>query len=174
MGLFGRKASYKEVVKEIAVQAFQVSLLDTSGLNEPPKEIGGYTLNNLEGLAAVFFLVERSFMAIPDSNKREKAKEHLAKVVFDDMQDEYPASEMQGLVIPLFEHRLNEYHGILDGSGEPGEKIFRLGDQMIDNFIEEDVGPENKGKAITVLYRKLSIEFARKLKTLYEANEIGW
>ena len=174
MGLFSRKTSYKKIIEDIVVNAFHTSLLDTPGLNDPPEEIGGYMLNNLEGLAAVFFLVERSFMVIPDSGKRERAKEYLAKIIFEDMRDEYSSSEMQSLVIPLIERRLNEYHGILDGSGESGEKIFRLGSRMVDNFIEEDVSPENKAKATTDLYRSLSVEPAKRLKALHEANEIGW
>lgn len=174
MGLFSRKTSYKNIIEDIAVKAFHTSLLDTPGLNEPPEEIGGYMLNALEGLAAVFFLVERSFMAIPDSRKREKAKEYLAKIVFEDMRDEYSSSEMQGLVIPLLERRLNEYHGILDGPGEPSDKIFRLGSRMVDNFIEEDVPLENKAKAIKDLYGNLSVEPAKRLKALHDANEIVW
>ncbi len=45
---------------------------------------------------------------------------------------------------------------------------------MIDNFIEEDVTSENKGKAITVLYRSLSVELAKRLKGLHDAKEIRW
>ena len=74
---------------------------------------------------------------VPDSGKREKAKDYLAKIIFEDIRDEYSSSEMQSLVIPLIELRLNEYHGILDGSGEPSDKISRLGSLMVDNFIDD-------------------------------------
>lgn len=174
MGLFSRKISYKKIIEDIAVRAFHTSLLDTPRLNNPPEEIGSYMLNSLEGLAAIFFLVESSFMAIPDSRKREKAKEYLAKITFEDMRDEYSSSEMQSLVIPLLERRLNEYYGILDGSGEPGEKIYRLGSLMVDNFIDDYVSPENKAKAITDLYKSLSLEPAKRLKALQKSNKLGW
>ena len=174
MRLFTWKKSYKKVIEEIAIDAFHISLLEVPGLNSPPEELGSYMLNTLEGSAAIFFLVERSFLAIPNKNHREKAKEYFATILFRDMEDDYSSREMNSFVIPLFELRLNDYHSILDGTGDVNSKILKVGDQMIDNFIEEEVSAENKLQATLYLYNNLSIKPAKILKSLSDENGIKW
>lgn len=152
MGWFGSGVSYKKVIEEIAVEAFHTNPMDAPGLKDPPEELGGYQFNTLEGLAAVYFLVERSFSSIADPTTREKAKEHLARLLFEDMEDTYSPSEMKTLVLPLLDRRLSQYYALLDGHGKPGDNIVWLGSAMIGNFVAEEIEADRKARAIAHLF----------------------
>ena len=174
MSFFNHRISYKRVIDEMVAEAFNTNLIDSPGLNSPPSNLGGYMFNTLEGVAATYFLIDRSLFCIRNSANRHKAKEHLAKTVLAGMANEYSPGEIKSFVIPVLEKRMNEYYRLMNAEGSPGDRVLQTGFKMIDNFIEDEVDAESKTLAIKHIFEKLSLEPARKLIQLDQTRSIKW
>jgi hypothetical protein len=109
-----------------------------------------------------------------NSERFERARDHLAGVFFSFLERQYSKDEMRSIVLPLLERRHTEYESILDGLGDASGRLSRLGDAMIAHFVKEEVDEVRRNLASAFLLAKVMTEPAKKLKTLDEVGKIKW
>jgi hypothetical protein len=172
--MFVWRTSYKKVIENFALEAMTVDPMQAPGLVNAPEELGGYTYNALEGVAAILFLSQVALRVLGDSDKFDKARDYLATVFIEALDEQYSKKEMHSLVVPLLERRHIEYTAILDGIGEPGDRTFQLCSAMISRFVQGHVDVNRKGLATIFLLNKLMLEPGKKFKAMSDAGKIKW
>lgn len=162
---------YRDVVEELAAEAFAIDLVKLPGFDAAPVEP---MLNTLEGVAALNFLLTQALTAIREAEHIERAITHLQYVLLDELAESYSPQEMADLVIPLLERRHTEYSRLLSGEGPPGERIVVCGRTMIENYCEAALQEPAKTLAAGALFKLVAIDGGRTVRELDAANAIDW
>ena len=169
MGWFGKKkVQYQVIVIEALNRAMDINLKDESAFENCP-------VNNLEAVIAMFWMVERSFQALPRP-KLEKAASYLMDEILAWLSDDYSKDEISRLVIPAFDKRLNEYSDLF--VIRPGEEtqapLLRTFKQIVENvFGEDEAHIAQIMAAILMWWQPISEEGAR-ITALDKKDEVAW
>lgn len=127
-GPFKKKPSYRDIVPMILKDALEIDLRKGDSFD-------GFTFNTLEALIAVFWIVERSFWALPQP-KHEKAGEFALEILLNDLRDDYTSEEMKSFVIPCFQTRTDEYGALftLKAGQETSAALMPVCQRMVANI----------------------------------------
>jgi hypothetical protein len=127
-GLFKKKPSYRDIVRMILKDASEVDLRMGDSFD-------GFTFNTLEALVVVFWMVERSFWALPQP-KHEKAGEFALEILLNELRDDYTPEEMKSFVIPCFWKRTDEYSALftLKAGQESSAALMQVCQRMVANI----------------------------------------
>lgn len=101
------------------------------------KSFDGFTFNTLEALIAVFWMVERSFWALPQQ-KHEKAGEFALEILLNELRDDYTPEEMKTMVVPCFWKRTDEYSALF--TLQPGQESRAPLMQVCQRMVEHITG----------------------------------
>ena len=169
MEWFGKmKMPYQGVIIGALSKAMAISLKD-----EKPFE--NYSVNNLEAVIAIFWMVERSLQTLP-STKLVKAGCHMMDELLAWLSDDYSPDEISRLVIPAFDKRLNEYSClfVIRSGDEPRSPLLRTFKKILENvFGEADVHIAQVMAALLIWWQPIAEEGAR-IAALDKVGEIAW
>lgn len=166
---FGKKkVQYQDIVIEALNKAMDIDLKGESVFENCP-------VNNLEAVIAMYWMVERSFQALPRP-KLEKAGSHLMDEVLAWLSDDYSKDEISRLVIPAFDKRLNKYSDLfVTRLGEEHQApLLRTFKQIVENvFAEDEAHITQIMAAIHMWWQPISEEGAR-IAALDKKGEVAW
>jgi hypothetical protein len=165
------RKSYRDVVEDLAAEAFAVDLLKLPGFETATVEP---MLNTLEGVAALNFLLTRALATPQHEVHIQLAITHLQLVLIDELAESYSPQEMVDLVIPLLERRHTEYSKLLNGDGAPGDRIIDCGRTMIENFCDVSLAEPAMSLAAGALFKFVAIDAGRKVRELDAEKAIDW
>ncbi|MDE2323193.1 MAG: hypothetical protein KGL51_00755 [Betaproteobacteria bacterium] len=169
MGWFGKKkVPYQGVVIEALNKALAIRL-------KAEKAFEKCSVNNLEAVIAMFWIVERSLQGLPRP-KLEKTGSHLMEELLAWLSDDYSHDEISRLVIPAFDKRLNEYSGlfVIRAGEEPQAPLLRTFKQIVENVFGEDEAPIAQIVAALLMWWQPISEEGARITALDKMGEIAW
>lgn len=155
----------KKKVEEMARRTFAIDVHEILRNSSTDAESSAL-VNGLEVFAALFYGCNRALAVLENVEQRALAKDHLTSHLLSEISSDYSADEMKNLVFPLLEKRFSEYDRMLDKEGDPGIRLLRCANSMLDNFLLDSIEPEAKMKAAIILADAVLIDPARRLRQM--------
>lgn len=170
------KESYKSRVRSLAESALAFDLMSTLGLSVDRPDIGRYAYNELEGVAAKIWCLDRALRSLPSRTQFHRAQDVLRERFIDALRPSHSHSEIRSLVLPVFERRHQEYERIFESGGTPSESITSVLSAMIGNFVEfEEVKPVHQVAAMPYLGNALLLQPTKEVKAMCSGeNSVRW
>lgn len=169
MGWFSKKRTpYRDLVITVINKAMSIDLLDTPSF-------AGASRNNLEAVAAIFWMVERSLGGLGQLH-REQAAGHAMAALLEWLSESYSPDEIRQLVIPLFTKRLDEYSEdfVMRRGEQATAPMMRTFRHIVANvFIDDDPHIAQIVAAQLLWWKPISEEGAR-VCALDERGDVDW
>ncbi len=169
MSWFGKK---KIPYRDLAVEAINKAL----AINiKHEKVFESYSINNLEAVIALFWMVEQSLHGL-SRPKLELAGSHMMDELLHWLSEDYSFEEMSRFVIPALDKRLNEYSElfVVHAREQPRVPLMRTFKRIVENVLDEDDAHIARVMAAILLWwQPISVEGAR-ITDLDRKGEVAW
>jgi hypothetical protein len=169
MGWFrNAKKAYSDVGTDLLNMAMAIELRNQTAFDN-------HSVNNLEAVIAIFWMVERSLSGLPRA-KRERMGSHIMDDLLHWFGDSYSREEISHLVIPAIDKRLHEYSGLfaIRPGEEPRVPLLRLFKRVVENvFGTDDAAIDEIMAAILLWWQPISDKGASIVER-DRRNKVAW
>ena len=128
------------------------------------EEVGGLSINGLEDFVARFFACDCALRQINGQKEYLVSRSYLSKILILEISEQYSEVEMRNFVVPLINKRHSEYYEVIDGVGEPGQRMLQVGSAILNNVCIDSFGPQTKLSAALAISNNLLLGAGRNLK----------
>ena len=150
-------------IENMAAEVFSLDILEPA--DQPIiAEAGSLSVNGLEDFVARFFACDCALRQIQDHNDYSIAREYLSKILILEVSEQYSEAEMKNFVVPVINKRHSEYYGLIDGIGEPGQRMLRVSSAILGNIYSDSFDLQDQLSAAMAISRNLLLNAGRILK----------
>ena len=150
-------------IENMAAEVFSLDILEPAD-KAIIVEAGGLSINGLEDFVARFFACDCALRQIQDQREYSAARAYLRKILILEVSGQYSEAEMKNFVVPVINKRHSEYYGLIDGIGEPGQRMLRVSSAILGNICPDSFGVQTQLSAAMAISNNLLLNTGRILK----------